>query len=233
MSVAGSPPWALRPLAAERYRALGAQTIGDDALWLLAALEDAKAAMWDQLELVARVQPDERDGWDVALDPAACPVEWLPMAAQLGGVTISPSSLVGASSTFVARERARAVDRPALYTGTESTILSAVRRYLQPDAGPDAVIWRPRFDPENPSAEDEDTAYHLTIVVRGKAVLEHYLEGDGAPQLLAAFIAELPAGIVGHLRISDERDWQEVHDTWDTWQEVDDENTDWADVLTP
>lgn len=228
-----SPSWELRPLADERYRALGAQTIGDGPLWLLAALEDAKAAMWEQLELVARVQPDGRDGWDVALDPAVCPVEWLPTAAQLGGVSVAPESLVGASDDYVAAERARAAERPALYTGTDATILAVIRRFLVPSADPAAVIWRPRFDPEHPSADDDDTAYHLTIVIRRGLVREEYISGDEAPELLEAFLEQLPAGIVGHLRISDERDWQEVYTHWPKWQGVHDQNTDWADVLTP
>lgn len=225
------PPWQMRPLAIERYRRLGAQTIGDSSRWLLASIVDAQAAMWDGVELVGRVQDDGRDGWVVALDPATCPRRWLPCAAQLGGVTIDPVSVApDAPPEFVAAERARAVERPALYTGLTRTILSAIRRYLLPAAGPGAVIWRPRFDPDSPTA---DSAYHLTVVVRRSAVRPDELDGDDAPRLLAAFLDALPAGLIGHLRISDERDWQEVYDTWPTWQGAEGDNTDWADVLTP
>lgn len=44
-------------------------------------------------------------------------------------------------------------------------------------------------------------------------------------------LTRVPAGLLYDVVVTDDRDWLDVSEAWDTWAEVDSANTDWADVL--
>lgn len=215
------PPWEMRPLALERYSRLGAQTFGDGpAGWYLAGLVEAWAAPYDDLEHVARVAPDGRDGWQVAADPAVCRRAFLPWAAQFFGESVPVEDVApGVPESVVAGHRERVLERPTRSLGSTAAIVQAYRSRMTGNG----LIVRDRY---NPAAPGTDAPYHLSLVARAAQV------PDPAAALRAAQAAK-PAWVQLHVEVSDVRDWQEVLDTYEDWQDVLDNNADWQDVLTP
>ncbi|CAB4894868.1 unannotated protein [freshwater metagenome] len=219
------PPWGMRPLAAERYKRLGAQTDRDsDGGFLLAALVDAKASMWDELEHVAREDDAGRPGWIVAADPATCRPEFLPWAAQFYGETVHPQD-VGPSvpPAVVAAIRARVARRPRLERGTTAAIVEAMKAMM---VGAKRVVVRDRYNPADPTT---DSAYHLQVRPRSSDIHPDFTPED----LFAAGRAVKPAWVVLHTGLADERDYDDVPPIYPTYGALLTGNTNYADILTP
>jgi hypothetical protein len=222
------------------YEQLGPYTAGDeDGGWVLAAVVEGIArGLLRQLEEV--VAPETEDGQlgplETLLDPDHTPTWALAWLAQLVGVRIDPAvQQPGADPAAVAEARRLIREAPMWARGT--------LRYLQAITAPLLVDGarirvRERFDPENANV---DSPHHLQVSLRWADLLPRWQVGDPGdpetqgidPEARRRILAAIPAGIKGHLRVSDVRSWQDVDDDYPSWGAVNDANANWADVLTP
>jgi hypothetical protein len=211
----------MRPLAVERYRRLGAQTYGDGAAgWYLAGLVDAKAAMWDDLEHVAREDDNGRPGWAVAADPATCRRSFLPWAAQLYGMSVPVEDVApGVPETVVNAHRQRVIDRPAAAYGTTASIVAAAL----------SVMTGPRVHPverRDPATSPDDAPWNLTLVV-------HPGDVPDEAALQQAVDRAKPAWVIVHIVLTAVRTLRDVNDEYASLADVNSGNVSLADVLTP
>ncbi|MCK9250022.1 MAG: hypothetical protein M0P31_13745 [Solirubrobacteraceae bacterium] len=91
------------------------------------------------------------------------------------------------------------------------------------------LIGYARWSGPAPATGEQLDITGLTVVPAATLADAWHLNTAGARIVTSA----IPAGILGHIRVSDDRDWLEVRDTYPTWTDVDADNTDWDDVSQP
>jgi hypothetical protein len=231
------PPFEMSAAGRRIYEQLGPYAADDEGGgWVLAGLVDgiARGLLGQLEELVA---PDDSAGpLEWLLDPEHAPAWALAWLGQLVGVRVDPAvQEPGADPADVAEVRRLIRDAPMWARGT-LRYLQAVTVPLLVDGA--RIRVRERFDPDHANV---DSPHHLQVSLRWDDLLPRWKVGtagapetyDIDPEARRRILAAVPAGIKGHLRVSDVRSWQDVDDDYATWGAVNDGNVNWADVLTP
>ena len=168
---------------------------------------------WPLLRLLSALSKGEAPVWDLAeypgaatfLAPAVAPVEWLPWLARIVGARLAAWMTETQQRFEIANPSGW---RRAGIDDLQATIASHL-------TGRKLIIIRER----------DGSAGHITIRTRAA-------ETPDPAGLEAMIRARLLYGLKLDYRALDERDWQEVADTWATWQDVADANQSWHNVDT-
>lgn len=194
--------------AEELYTELAPITGGDEERgWpLLLFLDGLASALFEPIhELVTGTE--DREGWEIALDPDIAPARALPWLAQFAGVELTP-----AMSEAQRREKIKNPDGPK--RGTPAALRAAVQETL---TGARTVVIDERYG---------GSAYQLRV-----RTLTAETPNEAAT--LAAILSQKPMGIVLTYDVVDTGDWDDVA-AFDDWDDVASERIDWADVaMTP
>lgn len=158
-------------VGADMYEAVAPLTYADESLGHpLALYLSANGLMLDEVAGLVRAS-DAGEGWSAFADPVRCPVSFLYTLAVWAGVRYPRRMTVDDLRDMIGPHA------PGVWRGTKGAILSAVRRYLVPDA---RIFFEERAD---------GNAYHLRIFTYTAETLD---EEAIRTELLGA----VPAGLV-------------------------------------
>lgn len=196
--------------ALEVYDSLGAYSEGDALVgYQLLAYVGAQGQMWDDVEELSR-DTDDYPGWAILFDPDNVPFKYLAYTAQFVGVR-----LINGLSEADQRIRVKSVD--GWSRGSVGAIRAAAQAHL---TGAKHVVLRERYDPDNPTV---DSAYHLFINT-------YTAETPDSGAVLAALMAQKPAGIVLHYEVVDGQDYQSLLDNHPLYSDVAGDFANYGDV---
>lgn len=145
---------------------------------------------------------DGETGWSLLVDVDRCPVEALPWLGQFVGVKVD-------TSLTEADQRQQIHDLANLRRGTIGALTSAPAPYL---TGSKTVIFRERYDTANTLV---DSPGHLTVIT-------YTSETPDSAKVLAALLAQKPAGLILHYNVNAGQDFQQLKDNYATFQDVKD-----------
>lgn len=159
------------------------------------ALANYCAALGDMFQIVDDYARDQiiagmdAPGWSQLLDINRCPPEALGWLGQFVGVPLQ----AGLSD---AAQRARILGTAGRNRGSLPAIIAAARQYL---LAPQTVIVRER----DPAACATDPAYGLTVIT-------YTSQTPDSAKVLAALIAQKPAGIILNYQVKTGQDYQSL-----------------------
>lgn len=188
------PP--LTQVGTDLYAAVDALAYDDESLgWPLALYLSANGLLLEDIAGLVRAGPDGEDGWTAFADPARCPDGFLYTLAVWAGVRF-PRRMGFSDLRALIGPHA-----PSIWRGTKGAILSAVRRYLEPDA---AIYFEERAD---------GNAYHLRVFTYDSETLD---EAAIRNELLGA----VPAGLIVTYEVRPGLDYAQVAATYATYAVV-------------
>jgi hypothetical protein len=138
-----------------------------------------------------------RPGWAGIMTVDDAPTKALPWLAQFVGVQLEPGL-----SDADQRDRIRSTD--GWKRGTRASIIGAAKQYL---TGDKLVIIRER----DPAACATEPAYGLTVITYAS-------ETPDSAKVLAAILAQKPAGIVLNYVVASGQDYESVFENFATYQ---------------
>lgn len=144
--------------------------------WPLLTFCGALTAAFEEIDLLARDQPDGTPGWALVMDPGQAPEKWLAWLGQFAGVRRPPS----ASGEEM---RALIATRPRFRRGTPQSLIEAARPTLTGSRRVTLV-------------ERHGSAYQLLAVT-------YTAETPDPAATLAALTAAKPAGLILTHRVDD------------------------------
>lgn len=170
-------PYPVDPVAERVYNILAPMAVYDPAAsYSLLAYIAMLAYNMEEVANLAETDTDGEVGWSKIIDITRCPDKALPWLAQFVGVYLPPGI-----SADDQRQRIQATD--GWNRGTPAAIMAAPAPFL---TGTKSVLMRERFDPG--AGADP---YHLQVVTKTS-------ETPDTSTVLAALMAQKPAGIVLH-----------------------------------
>jgi hypothetical protein len=203
---------AVRPVvsqaAEDLYAALGpwAKADTDAAVWTLLELCEAIAGRLQKIEDVIRDDPTTNDpGWSIIMDVDRAPSEWLGWLAQFAGVRLLP----GLSD---ADQRIRIKNTDGFKRGTPTAIVAAAQAFL---TGTKTVYL----------TERHGSAYRLTVATKAA-------ETASVANVLAAVLAQKPAGIVLAVTTVLGSDYATVRDTHSDYTDIKNTYAAYSEVLS-
>jgi hypothetical protein len=206
-----SLPYSIGKVGTRAYDALEPIATPDESLgWPLLAYVSGLALPSEEVADLAETGDNGEVGWSVILDIDRIPDKGIGWLAQLIGVRLNPE-------LDATEQRLRVKETDGWKRGTLGAIAGAAHQYL---TGGTHVIIRERFDPSDP---DVDHAYHLQVIT-------YTAETPDSAKVLAALLAQKPAGIILHYEVIDGQDFetlfldnpdfQSVYTTYATFQGV-------------
>lgn len=173
-----------------------------------------RADDWPLLQLLDVLTRGEGPIWELVEDPGmgdvldvdVAPAAWLPFLAAVVGGRLT--------AAMTEAQRRLEIANPSGYRrGLATTMRAFVDGLL---TGQRVIVFRER----------DGSPRHLTVRTR-------LSETPDPDAVLAALLANKPAHhTIDYLAI-DERDWEEVAETWATWDDVAGANATWDDVNIP
>jgi hypothetical protein len=192
-------PYLVGKVGTRAYDALEPIATPDESLgWPLLAYVSGLALPSEEIADLAETGDAGEVGWSVILDIDRIPDKGIGWLAQLIGVRLNPE-------LDAAEQRLRVKETDGWNRGTLGAIAGAAHQYL---TGLKHVIIRERFDPGDP---DVDHAYHLQVVT-------YTGETPDSDKVLAALIAQKPAGIILHYIVQDGQSYESVFTDNATYQ---------------
>lgn len=166
---------------------------GSDASynWPLLAYSSGLALPSEEVADLAETGDNGEVGWSVLLDIDRVPDKGIGWLAQLVGVRLNPD-------LDAMTQRARVRETDGWNRGTLGAMAGAAHQYL---TGAQHVILRERFNPADP---DVDHAYHLQVIT-------YTSETPDSAKVLAALMAQKPAGIILHYDTLDGQDFETLY----------------------